>query len=111
MVVIKCFTLRSENQTRLIERIPAEHAAHRIGNELLDDILGEFLIARFRRILRIRECDVTLQRHTFQRHIAWHLVSHTVCVRNQLIIADLALALFLGYAVPVLTQMQYSIFQ
>ena len=111
MVVIKRFTLRSENQTRLIERIPAEHAAHRIRNELLDDILREFLVAHFRSILRICERDVALQRHAFQRHIAWHVITHAIYICDQLIIADLTLTLFLRYTIPVLTKMRYRLFK
>ena len=111
MVVIKCFTLRCENQTRLVERIPAEHAAHRIRNELLDDILSEFLVTHFRSILRICERDVALQRHAFQQYIARHVITHAIRIRNHLVITDLTLALFLRYTIPVLTKMRYRLFK
>ena len=75
---IKRLALRGEDQSRLIKRIPAEHAAHRIGNEFPDDILGEFLVARFRRIFGYANATYASTTHVPTAHrTAHHHVRHT----------------------------------
>ena len=103
MVVVKNLTLRGENQARLVERVSAEHATHRIGDQFLDYILSEQLITFRLGFVRIRERGITLQRNAFQRHIAFHIVTHAIRVRDKLIIANLTLTLFLGNPIPILT--------
>ena len=71
--------------------------------QFLDYILSEQLITFRLGFVRIRERGITLQRNAFQRHIAFHIVTHAIRVRDKLIIANLTLTLFLGNPIPILT--------
>ena len=81
VIVGESLTLGSENQTGLVERVATEHAADRIGDDLLDDISRHEFVTLGRRVLRVCECWITFQRHSFDRYVAWHFIAHTVGVR------------------------------
>ena len=78
VIVGESLTLGSENQTGLVERVATEHAADRIGDDLLDDISRHEFVTLGRRVLRVCECWITFQRHSFDRYVAWHFIAHTV---------------------------------
>lgn len=69
MIVGESLTLGGENQTGFVQRVATEHAADRIGDDLLDDISRHEFITLGRRVLRVCECRITFQRHSFNRHI------------------------------------------
>ena len=51
VIVGESLTLGSENQTGLVERVATEHAADRIGDDLLDDISRHEFVTLGRRML------------------------------------------------------------
>lgn len=93
MIVGESLTLGSENQTGLVERVATEHAADRIGDDLLDDISRHEFVTLGRRVLRVCECWITFQRHSFDRYVAWHFIAHTVGVRHEFVVLDFTLTL------------------
>lgn len=98
MIVIKGLALGCENQTGFVQRVATEHAADRIGDDLLDDISRHEFITLGGCILRVCECWITFQRHSFDWYVAWHLVAYAVGISDQLIILDFSLTLLFGNA-------------
>ena len=101
VVVVHGLALGCQDQPGLVERVPAEHATHRIRDEFLDHIACEELRALPRRLVRVGKRRVALERDALQRHVARHVIPHAIGIRHEFVVACLALALLLGNLAPM----------
>ena len=74
MIVGESLTLGGENQTGFVQRVAAEHAADRVGDDLFDDIPRHELVTLSRGVLRVYECRIALQRHSLDWYVTRYFV-------------------------------------